>query len=109
MDCLSSFEAGQIQNGGAYPVRYVYYPNQYIVYQNNNAGEQKQESKPVIPKPVIKLPDPKLFGFDQNFLKDCEKIEKRPFDGGEIEGQIVNNEFNGKGRIHFDNGDIYEG
>ena len=55
------------------------------------------------------MPDPKLFEFDPNFLKDCEKIEKRPIDGGEIEGQIVNNEFNGKGRIHFDNGDIYEG
>ena len=111
MGCFTSFGTNQFQNGGTYPVQYVSYPNpnQYIVNQNNNPQEQKQEPKPVIPKPIIKLPDPKLFEFDPNFLKDCEKIEKRPFDGGEIEGQIVNNEFNGKGRIHFDNGDIYEG
>ena len=87
MGCLSSNEVGLDQ--------YRSSQTQVVTEQNQNV--------------TIQLPDPKLFEFDQNFLKGCEKIEKRPIDGGEIEGQIVNNEFNGKGRIHFDNGDIYEG
>ena len=30
-----------------------------------------------IPKPIIELPDPKLFEFDPNFLKGCDNIEKK--------------------------------
>ena len=50
--------------------------------------EQTETKKVVIPKPEIKLPDPKLFEFDPDFFKGVENIEKFTDGGIEYEEKI---------------------
>ena len=50
--CFSSFKTGRVHYGQSYQVQYMVFPNQN---QNQN------KPKPQIQKPVIKLPDIKLF------------------------------------------------
>ena len=74
MGCLSSFEIGQAENPG--------FRGQYALNQNEyNAQYAKKRNQNV----VIPLPDPKLFEFDPNFLKNCDNIEKRTYSDYEAE------------------------
>ena len=58
---------------------------------------------------IIQLPDPKLFKFAPNFLKDCDNIKKSTYSDSEYNGQIKDGKRNGKGIMSWNNGDIYQG
>jgi len=102
MGCLSSFEIGQAENPG--------FRGQYALNQNEyNAQYAKKRNQNV----VIPLPDPKLFEFDPNFLKNCDNIEKRTYSDYEYEGQMKDGNKNGKGIMRWTTGkwkgDVYQG
>ena len=91
MGCLSSNEVVLVQ--------YRTFQTRVVTVQNQNV--------------TIQLPDPKLFEFDKDFLKDCNNIEKVTYSDFIYEGQMKNGKRNGKGRMTWtdDNGkgDVYEG
>ena len=91
MGCLSSNEV--------FLVQYRTFQTRVVTVQNQNV--------------TIQLPDPKLFEFDKDFLKDCNNIEKVTYSDFIYEGQMKNGKRNGKGRMTWtdDNGkgDVYEG
>ena len=102
MGVTSPYQAGQVMNYQPQPV-------QNMVYQNpNQIPIQPVPQQKVTPKPVVTLP-PKLFDFDPDFFKGVENIEKSEFEGGKSEGQMKNGLLEGKGRVYYDNGEIYEG
>ena len=107
MGFSSPYEAGRVI-GQPQPVQYMTYQNQ-IQNQNQNPNQiQPVPQQKVTPKPVVTLP-PKLFDFDPDFFKGVENIEKSEFEGGKSEGQMKNGLLEGKGRLYYDNGEIYEG
>ena len=91
MGCLSSFE----------PV--------HVDYQVQHKTNQNQKETNQNPNIYIQYPDPKLFEFDPNFLKDCENIQKSTYKDSEYKGQIKNGKRNGKGIMRWKSGIEYQG
>ena len=79
--------------------------HQNVTTQNQNVINQNQNV-------VIQLPDPKLFEFKRDFLKDCDNIEKITYSDFEYEGQVKDRKRNGKRKMIWSHGkwkgDIYE-
>ena len=83
--------------------------NATVTEKNQNVNEQNKNVINPKQNVVIQLPEPKLFEFDPNFLKDCENIQKSTYKDSEYKGQIKNGKRNGKGIMRWKSGIEYQG